>query len=109
MTLPAPHVLAAPDALAADAAPVAAGTPGADFGPRFKPESNQDTPRPELAPVAPHPASDVDPIWSADGRYLAFRSNRAGSWDLWAIPMKESKPAGEPSHFLAKRKGRRRR
>jgi Tol biopolymer transport system component len=50
----------------------------------------------EATPVAPHPASDADPIWSADGRYLAFRSNRAGSWDLWAIPMKESKPAGEP-------------
>jgi Tol biopolymer transport system component len=55
----------------------------------------------EATPVAPHPASDVDPIWSGDGRYLAFRSNRAGSWDLWAIPMKESKPAGEP--FLIQR------
>jgi Tol biopolymer transport system component len=50
----------------------------------------------EATPVAPHPASDADPIWSADGRYLAFRSNRAGSWDLWAITMKEWKPVGEP-------------
>jgi Tol biopolymer transport system component len=50
----------------------------------------------EATPVAPHPASDANPVWSADGRYLAFRSNRAGSWDLWAIPMKEWKPVGEP-------------
>ncbi len=50
----------------------------------------------EATPVAPHPASDADPIWSPDSRHLAFRSNRAGSWDLWAIAMKEWKPVGEP-------------
>jgi Tol biopolymer transport system component len=67
-----------------------------------KPESHPDIfvadlARPaEATLVAPHPAGDLDPIWSADGRHLAFRSNRAGSWDLWAIAIDQAKPVGEP-------------
>lgn len=46
--------------------------------------------------VAAHPGHDDNPIWSPDGRFLAFRSNRTGSWDLWASKMEDGKPAGEP-------------
>lgn len=51
--------------------------------------------------VAPSPFQDADPLWSPDGRYLAFRSNRAESWDLWAIELKDGKPVGDP--FLLKK------
>ncbi len=35
--------------------------------------------------VAPHPAKDQDPLWSPDGRFLAFLSDRLKSTDLWAV------------------------
>ncbi len=35
------------------------------------------------------------PIWSADGNLLLFRSFRLGQYDLWALPIKAGKPAGE--------------
>jgi len=31
-----------------------------------------------------------NPIWSPDGRYLYFCSNRGGSTGIWRVPMKES-------------------
>lgn len=36
------------------------------------------------------------PIWSADGKLLLFRSSRLGQFDLWAMPIKDGKPAREP-------------
>lgn len=36
-----------------------------------------------------HPGTDLDPRWSADGRMLYFRSDRAGSMDLWGIYLRE--------------------
>jgi TolB protein len=31
------------------------------------------------------PDADRDPVWSPDGRRLAFASHRAGNWDLYAL------------------------
>jgi len=30
-----------------------------------------------------HPAEDIFPVWSRDGRYIVFRSNRNGGWALY--------------------------
>lgn len=42
-----------------------------------------------------HPAHDSDPVWSADASYVLFRSNRTGRSSLWAIPVRNGRPAGE--------------
>ncbi|MGH9238108.1 MAG: hypothetical protein ACRD3G_08720 [Vicinamibacterales bacterium] len=46
-------------------------------------------------PLVQHPAHDSDPIWSADGSHVLFRSNRTSRTSLWAIPVKNGKPAGD--------------
>jgi Tol biopolymer transport system component len=44
------------------------------------------------------PAVDWSPVWSADGRYLYFGSDRSGANNLWriAIDEKSGKARGEP-------------
>ena len=37
-----------------------------------------------------------NPVWSEDGRLLLYRSRRMGKFDLWASPVRQGKPAGEP-------------
>ena len=39
-----------------------------------------------------HPASDVMPRFSPDGRWIAFTSNRCGNWDVFVIPAEGGKP-----------------
>ncbi len=34
-----------------------------------------------------HPASDLSPAWSADGRAVWFLSNRSGSMQVWRVPV----------------------
>jgi Tol biopolymer transport system component len=43
-------------------------------------------------------AVDWNPVWSADGRYLYFGSDRNGSMNLWRVRMDEQsgKPKGKP-------------
>jgi serine/threonine protein kinase len=43
-------------------------------------------------------ANDWNPVWSPDGRWLYFLSNRAGSMNLWRIAVDETSgaPTGEP-------------
>jgi serine/threonine protein kinase len=43
-------------------------------------------------------ATDWCPVWSPDGRYLYFSSDRGGSMNLWRVPIDEvsGKPAGPP-------------
>jgi Tol biopolymer transport system component len=46
--------------------------------------------------ITDDPADDLRPIWSHDGRHLAFTSNRLGSVSLWSVEIKDGKPAGPP-------------
>jgi Tol biopolymer transport system component len=43
-------------------------------------------------------ANDWSPVWSPDGRYLYFVSDRSGSMNLWRVPIVEAsgKPLGDP-------------
>src|SRR5207302_7262204 len=38
-------------------------------------------------PVTMHEAHDVSPVFSPDGRWLAFSSNRHGSYDVFVVPV----------------------
>jgi Tol biopolymer transport system component len=48
--------------------------------------------------VTTDPAMDWNPIWSPDGRYLYFSSDRGGSQNIWRIAIDErsGKPLGSP-------------
>jgi serine/threonine protein kinase/Tol biopolymer transport system component len=43
----------------------------------------------EPAAITHDPAVDWDPVWSPDGNYLYFFSDRGGSMNLWRIPVDE--------------------
>ena len=49
-------------------------------------------------PVISERATDWNPVWSPDGRYLYFSSDRRGSMNLWRVPIDEAsgESAGEP-------------
>ncbi|HEY6140115.1 MAG TPA: protein kinase [Thermoanaerobaculia bacterium] len=55
-------------------------------------------PRPKLVRVTSDPALDWNPVWSPDGRYLYFGSDRDGTLNLWriAVDAKTGNPAGNP-------------
>jgi Tol biopolymer transport system component len=46
---------------------------------------------------------DWCPVWSPDGRYLYFVSDRGGSFNLWRMPIDErsGEPTGEPQPMTA--------
>ena len=41
------------------------------------------------------PGQDDSPLWTRDGRFLLFRSDRSGKWDLHALRMQNGQPAGD--------------
>jgi serine/threonine protein kinase len=41
-------------------------------------------------PVTTESATDWNPVWSPDGRWLYFLSNRSGSMNLWRVPIDEA-------------------
>ena len=43
-----------------------------------------------------HPAEERSPVWSPDGRHVAFLSTRLGTEALWVVAVKDGQPAGEP-------------
>jgi serine/threonine protein kinase/sugar lactone lactonase YvrE len=53
--------------------------------------------------VTTHDANDWNPVWSPDGRWLYFLSNRAGSMNLWRIAIDETSGnvSGEPQPLTA--------
>jgi Tol biopolymer transport system component len=56
--------------------------------------ANQSAP----VPVTNGATTDLNPIWSPDGKYLYFSSNRGGSFNLWRVQINEQTGAtlGEP-------------
>jgi eukaryotic-like serine/threonine-protein kinase len=50
------------------------------------------------APVIQDGSLNWNPVWSPDGRFLYFASNRSGSMDLWRVPIDEEsgEVRGEP-------------
>jgi len=46
--------------------------------------------------ITDHPADDHQPLWSPDGRHLAFLSTRNGSAALWTVAIKDGQPSAEP-------------
>jgi Tol biopolymer transport system component len=44
----------------------------------------------EPVAVTNDPAVDWNPVWSPDGRYLYFASDRSGSMNLWRVPIDEA-------------------
>jgi Tol biopolymer transport system component len=69
--------------------------------------------------VTNDPATDWNPVWSPDGNYLYFVSDRGGSMNLWRVPIEEKKgkvlgppepvtvPSPHISHLSFSRDGRR--
>jgi tricorn protease len=43
-------------------------------------------------PVTMHEAHDTYPVFSPDGKWLAFSSNRHGSYDVFVVPVQGGKP-----------------
>jgi tricorn protease len=43
-------------------------------------------------PVTSHSAHDINPVFSPDGRHLAFASNRHGSYDVFVVPVGGGRP-----------------
>jgi eukaryotic-like serine/threonine-protein kinase len=60
-------------------------------------------------PVTRDPAQNWDPVWSPDGKYLYFVSDRGGSMNLWRVPVDEAsgktlaepEPVTTPAAYLA--------
>jgi Tol biopolymer transport system component len=48
------------------------------------------------SPLVEHPANDVYPIWTPDGKHILFVSDRTGSMGLWITSVAEGKPLGSP-------------
>ncbi|HEY7427151.1 MAG TPA: MdsD protein, partial [Gemmataceae bacterium] len=42
--------------------------------------------------VTSHPAHDLAPVFSPDGRTIAFSSNRHGSYDIYVVPVQGGRP-----------------
>src|SRR5438445_8600289 len=60
------------------------------------------SPRQTIVRVTNDPALDWNPVWSPDGKYLYFGSDRDGTMNLWRLPMNEhsGKPLGPPESAL---------
>lgn len=43
-------------------------------------------------PLTRHVAYDAYPLWSPDGKWIAFASVRNGNWDVFAIPVAGGAP-----------------
>ena len=60
------------------------------------------SPSQTIVRVTNDPALDWNPVWSPDGKYLYFGSDRDGTMNLWRLPMNEhsGKALGPPESAL---------
>jgi len=49
-----------------------------------------------IVPLDEHPALDTEPLFAPDGKHVIFRSNRQGRESIWAVAVRDGRPAGEP-------------
>ncbi len=57
--------------------------------------------------ITNHEATDINPVWSPDGKYIYFSSDRSGNMNLWRIavdektgePLGEAEPVVTPSKY----------
>jgi Tol biopolymer transport system component len=49
-----------------------------------------------ILPLFESPHQFTNPVWSSDGRYVFFNSNRSGTPSLWSVEVNDGKPLGEP-------------
>lgn len=62
----------------------------------------------EPVTIASDPATDWNPVWSPDGKFLYFASNRGGNMNLWRVGIDEStgkqtsppQPITTPSRYI---------
>ncbi|MGI9065086.1 MAG: tetratricopeptide repeat protein, partial [Pyrinomonadaceae bacterium] len=47
-------------------------------------------------PLVKHPANDLLPVWTPDGRSVLFLSDRTGALGEWIIKVADGKPVGQP-------------
>ncbi len=45
-------------------------------------------------PLIQHPANDLMPVWTPDGKTVVFLSDRGGTMGIWAIRVDDGKPQG---------------
>ncbi|HVG23977.1 MAG TPA: protein kinase, partial [Thermoanaerobaculia bacterium] len=64
----------------------------------FTIDPSAENPSDTVVRVTDDPAVDWNPVWSPDGQYLYFGSDRNGSMNLWRVRMNEEsgKPKGDP-------------
>jgi Tol biopolymer transport system component/beta-lactamase regulating signal transducer with metallopeptidase domain len=48
------------------------------------------------APLVEHPANDLSPLWTPDGKRVLFVSDRTGTFGIWAVNVTAGKPDGSP-------------
>ena len=53
--------------------------------------------------VTMHEKHDFNPVFSPDGQWIAFSSNRHGQYDVFVIPVKGGRPKRQPGKPLAVR------
>ena len=46
----------------------------------------------QAQPLTSHAAYDFKPVWSPDGRYIAFASDRCGNFDIYILPIGGGEP-----------------
>ena len=61
-------------------------------------DPNANAPKATVVRVTNDPALHWNPVWSPDGKYLYYGSDRDGTLNLWRVPMdeKSGKPTGDP-------------
>lgn len=52
----------------------------------------------KATPLTTNPAHDMHPVWSPDGKNIAFSSNRSGNFDIYIVPASGGAPKRLTTH-----------